>query len=443
MLKRCVASTAVLVLAFAASIVVAQSGVEMTLKPAESAATRSVAAKLQAEIHQKIEALLVDSPHKLFTRHLRSVDALVQAEWVLISLAEEPSAKLLADFTTLAGKIRQGLDGEAGKWDSYASGDRGLILAFVSSHDRTLQLYSLTLPKGWDAEKSYPLMVYLHGSVPNPNPLWFAGWSFGPAKKADPTAEPATELIPHFHLDPWGRGNSGYRDAGEVDVWEALKDVRANFKTDEDRTYLCGHSMGGFGTWAIGLRTPDVWAALGIYSGGGRNTGAGLAGNAAYLPVNIWHGGKDPTVPVKMAHDMATELLKYGNEAKVVVSENAGHMIPGAEKPALRAWLLQHRRKRPDSFSYVADTPGHTGAWGITMRRDEARDPMPRFECKIEGHTVRIDSTGTTGLDVDLGVGGLGLEGEVTVIWNGKEAYKGPAGQTQLGDGAGRRRNRK
>jgi predicted esterase len=451
MVKLGAVSTIVLVLALAAAAL-AQSEAGAVSKAAAPETGQSEAAKLQVEIHQKIEALLADSPHKLFTRHLRSVDALVQAEWVRVSLTEKPSDKLLTEFTSFAGKIRDGLKGEAGKWDSYASGNRGLIFAFVSSYDRTLQLYSLTLPKGWDPEKTYPIIVYLHGRVGTTSTLRFAGWSFGQPRKpkpkpevqADAKTEPAAEMEPHFRIGPWGRGNTGYRDAGEVDVWEALKDARANFKTDKDRTYLCGHSMGGFGTWAIGQRTPDVWAALGIYSGADRYApaGTGLAGNIAHMPVHIWHGDKDRAVPVERGNKMAAELLKYGNEAHVVIAENVGHMIPRAGKPALRAWLLQHRRKRPDSFSYIADTRLHTGAWGITMRRDEAKDPRPRFECKIEGNTVNVNSTGTTGLDVVLGTGGLGLDGDITVIWNGKEAYKGPVKQIQLGDGAGRRRSR-
>ena len=79
-------------------------------------------------------------------------------------------------------------------------------------------------------------------------------------------------------------------------------------------------------------------------------------------------------------------------------------------------------------------------AWGITMNRDIAVSPLPEFECTITGNTVRIDSTGTAGLDVNLGAGGLGLSGTVTVIWNGTKAYEGPASAIELGKGAKRRR---
>ena len=135
---------------------------------------------------------------------------------------------------------------------------------------------------------------------------------------------------------------------------------------------------------------------------------------------------------------MRDELLKYGNKAETIVSPEARHMVPRSEKNGLKKWLLQRRRKRPDSFSYVADTDRHRGTWGLVMRRDPLKEPNPRFDCRIDGATVYIDSKGTDGLDVQLGSGGLGLTGEVKVIWNGVEAYAGAAEKIKLGIGARR-----
>ena len=74
-----------------------------------------------------------------------------------------------------------------------------------------------------------------------------------------------------------------------------------------------------------------------------------------------------------------------------------------------------------------------------TPFREPAGTPIQPSRAAAARGIVRIDSKGTTGLDVNAGAGGLGLEGDVTIIWNGKEAYKGPVKQVQLGDGARRR----
>jgi len=402
---------------------------------------------LMERITQRTAELAADSPHPLFTRHLRSTEALVRTDWIRCRLLADDRPEMAEATLEHMRRIADGLDGDAGVWDSYAAGRRSLMFAFVSKTDRTLQQYSIRLPEGWEPTNIYPTIVYLHGHVPKPHPLWFTALSFSPDKPKVRPAGEKPELEPHFSIGPWGRGNAGYRDGWEADVWEALADAKATFTTfDPDRMVLCGHSMGGYGTWAIGIGSPDVWAAMCIYSGGDTLAAAktGLVGNIAAMPVYIWHGGKDRTVTVDRAHDMAATLATVGNKAVVVIDPEAGHMVPRDAKTAAKKWMLRQRRQRPESFSFIADSSRRRSAFGITMRRDPGENPMPEFACTIDGETIRIDSEGTSGMDVQLGDGGFGMTGDVTVIWNGEQAYKGPVKAIRLGDGGGwRRRNRK
>ena len=43
-----------------------------------------------------------------------------------------------------------------------------------------------------------------------------------------------------------------------------------------------------------------------------------------------------------------------------------------------------------------------------------------------------IDTEGVSGLDVNLGNGGLGLKGEVSMFWNGGKKYEGPVKRITL-----------
>ena len=38
--------------------------------------------------------------------------------------------------------------------------------------------------------------------------------------------------------------------------------VRGEFNVDDRGIYLIGQSMGGGGTWYLGTKHPDIWAAL-------------------------------------------------------------------------------------------------------------------------------------------------------------------------------------
>ncbi len=55
-----------------------------------------------------------------------------------------------------------------------------------------------------------------------------------------------------FNWEEWGR----------IDAMEVLADAKRVFKTKDDRTYLTGHSMGGHGTWYLGVTYPDQFAAI-------------------------------------------------------------------------------------------------------------------------------------------------------------------------------------
>ena len=93
-------------------------------------------------------------------------------------------------------------------------------------------------------------------------------------------------------------------------------------------------------------------------------------------------------------------------------------------------------RTRPPAarFSFLADTLAHPGRNGVEVPvpRAAAPDAWPRFTCAVEGPTVRIDSENAERLRVDAGEDGLGLQGDIAIVWNGREAYRGPAKRVDL-----------
>ena len=51
-------------------------------------------------------------------------------------------------------------------------------------------------------------------------------------------------------------------ELSELDVMNVLDLVRKDFTIDSNRIYLMGHSMGGGGTWYLGMKHPELWAAI-------------------------------------------------------------------------------------------------------------------------------------------------------------------------------------
>ena len=50
----------------------------------------------------------------------------------------------------------------------------------------------------------------------------------------------------------------------EKDVMNVLKLVRDNYSIDSNNIFLWGHSMGGAGTYHLGMKYPDLWKALAL-----------------------------------------------------------------------------------------------------------------------------------------------------------------------------------
>jgi hypothetical protein len=177
--------------------------------------------------------------------------------------------------------------------------------------------------------------------------------------------------------------------------------------------------------------------AIIVCPGGGPrpNAPAFLVRNVTHMPIRIYAGENDPHLDSsRQLHDI---LVNHGSKPELIVLPNVGHDWPVTADTECTTWLLQHTRHRPDHFVFVADTDEHTGVWGVTMQRDPQ---LPEFECTITGNTVRIDSRGTQGLEVKLGSDRLKLTGNVVLVWNGKQAYEGPAKTHELGDGIELRR---
>ena len=388
-----------------------------------------IAEEVVAAFIKRMDELLASATHPLFRRHLQSLKAMVYGEWARASVYET------SHTTETIGYIQsllKGFEGAAARWASYTNG-LPLFMAYVSTRDGTLQWYAMTLPKGWDPGKTreeqaaYPLFFELHGRG-NPHALNYPAGQLG---AGDHLVSYAMIQRNGYHVYPFGRGNSGYRDIGETDVWEAYENAQKTVKIDPDRRYLYGFSMGGGGAWELGSRTPDRWAAIAIMGAGTQAGAWGQAVNVSALPIYMW-GGEDDTLgfardtPVKdQLAAFAKAVEKEGGRVTTRSTWGIGHNYRMKEQQEAIDWLQQHVRKRPDRFGFVADTDKQRGIWGITLARDLRQSALPRFSCLVEGRVVRITTEGTSHINVALDKNGLMMTGEVSVVVNGQERFKG------------------
>ncbi|AIE87253.1 dienelactone hydrolase family protein [Fimbriimonas ginsengisoli] len=382
-------------------------------------------------IRLKIESLQAKPQPDLYVLHLKSVLALSQAEVLKLQFGNEAQSKEVLGYLQT---IDHGLNDDGDKAETYLrDGTRALTLARLSKVDGSLQYCTVGLPPHWDPSHAYPMIVGMHGAGPR-IPLAYVNFTFLPHGKSE---KPLREVIT---VVPWGRGNRGWRDDGESDLWEAIEEVKSFAKVDPDRCYMAGHSMGADGVWAIAQRTPDLWAAVAMMAGSTYSAPPelGLVPNAAHLPFYIWIGDQDSNKDrIPSSQQARDALAAVGNTPTFVLQPGVGHSPRGEDEDAKTDWLLRHVRRRPDHFSFVVDTLRHRGVWGVfALRRNATRATLPepnvKFEVWIEGQRVRIEAPDAPKMRVDLGSTGLGMTGDVEVVFNGKSVFNGPVPITPI-----------
>ena len=187
--------------------------------------------------------------------------------------------------------------------------------SFTSSNGFVLpyRLYSPAVEKG----KQYPLILHFHGagSWENDNTI-----QIGQALRLRKDTYPAFILVPKTirpmkwvdmdwtqtkHLQP--EQPSPSMEA----VHELLLSMPAEkSEIDASRIYANGQSMGGYGTWDVITRYPEMFAAAVPVCGGGDVRKMSCIKN---LPIWVFHGAKDPVVPVQNSRVLVSVLKKAGN----------------------------------------------------------------------------------------------------------------------------------
>ena len=212
--------------------------------------------------------------------------------------------------------------------------------------------YCLYLPKSYDKAKAYPLVVALHGL--HSSPAQIMGY---------PGLLEQAEKHGYVVVAPMGYNRQGWygsmgwamrrgtpKNLGELsekDVMNVLAITRKGVNIDPKRIYLMGHSMGGGGTWHLGLKYPQLWAALGPIAPAIFRSPDALT-KIKTMPVILVQGDADRLVPVKIARAWAAKMKELKMDHKYIEVAGGGHVkIAFDSQPAIFEFFNARKRKVP------------------------------------------------------------------------------------------------
>jgi len=229
--------------------------------------------------------------------------------------------------------------------------------ARVHQNDKGEKLnYRLMTPAGYSTNDTtnYPLVLFLHGAGErgddNLKTLVHATGDF--AKAENRAKYPCFVLVPQCPNEKKWVEVDWAIDHHEIPAEESIslkltRDVIAalqkEFRIDEQRRYVTGLSMGGYGTWDMIARTPKFFAAAAPVCGGADEA---TADRVTQLPIWAFHGDKDTAVKPERSRRMIAAIEKAGGKPKYTEYPGVGHdsWKPTYADPKFMEWLFAQKR---------------------------------------------------------------------------------------------------
>ena len=205
---------------------------------------------------------------------------------------------------------------------------------FISQIDGSVQYYAVNPPENLKSKPA--LFLSLHGAgveaLNQAQAYGHKNWGY--------TVAPTNRRPYGYNWENWGR----------IDALEVLDIAKSKFGIDESRVYLTGHSMGGHGTWHVGINNADKFAALGPSAGwisiwsyrirpqheateiekmltrsSKHSDTYAFTENIKSNGVYILHGQVDDNVPVTQAESIIENLSKFHKDFVYHFEPDANH----------------------------------------------------------------------------------------------------------------------
>ena len=288
---------------------------------------------------------------------------------------------------------------------------------FRSAMDLSTQYYGVVPPSEEATQSGHGVVLSLHGA------------SVEAMNQANSyRAKPWGYIIAPTNRRPFG---FDWQSWGRLDALESLADAKLRYGIDPTRVYLTGHSMGGHGTWHLGVHHPGLFAVLGPSAGwssfmsyGGLQESSGAWGRASahhdtmdYLSnlsrraVYVVHGDADNNVPISEGRALYEAVQAYTDDVAMHEQPGAGHWWDGPESDGVDCvdWpplfsLMEERRLDPIEleFSYRSPTPS-LNALHSFVTLEAALDPFDdlTIESRLDGQALSVETNNVASLRID------------------------------------------
>jgi hypothetical protein len=226
-----------------------------------------------------------------------------------------------------------------------------------------LQPYSLYIPPDkHQPTNGWGLTLLLHSLSANYN-------QYSSSRNQSELGEKGDRGAGSLVVTPSGRGPDGfYAGYAEADTFEAWADVASRYQLDPAATVVSGYSMGGFGTYRLLARYPDLFTK-GFSTVGIPGVAGPLVPNLRNDPIMAWNVVEDELVQINESEAAEKQLAADGLRFTEFLFPVADHLTLATNDeygPAAAFLSTGLVNLNPVHVTYVIDPSQDNSAAGVT-----------------------------------------------------------------------------
>ncbi len=177
--------------------------------------------------------------------------------------------------------------------------------------------YILTMPDDIKEGEKLPLIIFLHGAGERGDDINKVKIYCVPKLF---TQNPTHNGIRAYTLSPQCPYNTTWCDY-KKELIALIDETIEKYNIEKTNVSLTGISMGGFGTWEMAMTYPDRFSKIAPLCGGGMNWRAW----ALTMPIRVYHGKRDSTVPISQSEAMVNSVRACGGNVEFTAYDDLDH----------------------------------------------------------------------------------------------------------------------